>query len=84
MSQPIDKKLQKQWRREEKEFQSLQRSLWNLKPKEEQIAYELLAFLNRELPNQESYIARLHIYELSPELQAKFKRLLIEKGLIKV
>jgi hypothetical protein len=80
----INKRLEKQREREQKEAEALQHTIWNLKPVEEQIAYELLSFLNRELPNQESYIARLHIYQLSPELQRKFKQLLIEKGLLQV
>jgi hypothetical protein len=80
----INKRLEKQREREQKEFEALQRSVWQLKPIEEQIAYELLTFLNRKLPNQESYIARLHIYRLSPELQAEFRKILIEKGLLKV
>jgi hypothetical protein len=80
----INKRLEKQRAREEREFADLQRSVWNLKPVEEQIAYELLSFLNRELPNTESYAMRFHIYQLSPELQTKFRKLLIEKGLLKV
>ena len=84
VSSKIDKWLQKQREREEKEFEALQRSVWKLKPIEEQIGYELLVFLNRKLPNVESHIARLHVYRLSPELQAEFKKILIEKGLLKV
>jgi hypothetical protein len=76
--------LKKQREREQKEFQELQRSVWNLKPDQEKIAYELLTFLNQELPNTESYAMRFHIYQLSPELQTKFRKLLIEKGLLKV
>jgi hypothetical protein len=84
MSSNIDKMLQRQREREQKEFEALQCSLWKLKPVEEQIGYELLVFLNRKLPNVESHIARLHVYRLSPELQAEFKKILIEKGLLKV
>lgn len=84
MSSNIDKWLQKQKEREQAEFEALQKSIWKLKPIEEQIAYELLVFLNKELPSVESHIARLHIYRLSPELQAKFKKILIEKGLLQV
>jgi hypothetical protein len=80
----IDKMLKRQREREQKEFEALQRSVWKLKPIEEQIGYELMVFLNRELPNVESHIARLHIYMLSSELQRKFKQLLIEKGLLQV
>jgi hypothetical protein len=80
----INKKLQRQREHEQKEAEALQRTIWNLKPVEEQIAYELLSFLNRELPNTESYTMRFHIYQLSPELQTKFRKLLIEKGLLKV
>jgi hypothetical protein len=84
MSSNIEKMLQRQREREQKEFEALQRSVWKLKPIEEQIEYELLVFLNKELPNVESHIARLHIYMLSSELQQKFKKILIEKGLLKV
>jgi hypothetical protein len=84
MAESIEKKLKRQREHETKEFGSLQKNMWDLKPLHERIAYELLTFLNQELPNQESHMARLHIYELSPELQRKFKLRLIEKGLIKV
>jgi|YelNatPaOPRAMG01_1025707.scaffolds.fasta_scaffold169295_2 hypothetical protein len=80
----IERLLEKQKQREAKEAEALQRSIWNLKPIEEQIAFELLNFLNRELPNTESYAMKFHLYELSSELQEKFRKLLIEKGLLKI
>jgi hypothetical protein len=66
------------------EAQNLQQSIWNLKPTQEKIAYELLTFLFDKMPSVESHTQRLHLYQLSPELQREFKHRLIEKGLIKI
>ena len=69
---------------EVEQAQNLQQTIWNLKPTEEKIAYELLTFLFDKMPSVESHTQRLHLYQLSPELQREFKLRLIQKGLIKI
>jgi len=69
---------------EAEDAKKLQQTIWNLKPTQEKIAFELLAFLFEKLHTVESPTQRLHLYQLSPELQREFKLRLIEKGLIKI
>lgn len=59
-------------------------SVWNAQDPKRLIAYELYAFLQKELPKTEGDIKRFHLYQLSPDLKRKFAIRLIEKGLIKV
>jgi len=82
MSSNINEWLKKQRERELKEAETLQKIVWNLKPEQELIAVELLDFLRKELPNTESYAMKFQLYQISPELQQKFRKLLIEKGLL--
>ena len=69
---------------EAEDAKKLQQTIWNLKPTQEKIAYELLTFLFDKMPSVESHTQRLHLYQLSPALQREFKLRLIEKGLIKI
>jgi hypothetical protein len=81
MSESIEQKLKRQKQHEQEEFLQNIKSAFKLRPKEQQVAYELITFLQQKLPNIQTHEERLHIYRLDEKLQNEFLALLVKKGL---
>jgi hypothetical protein len=84
MSENLKRMLQHQKQAEDKEMENLIKQKFGSYNKKTKLAIELHRFLLEELPNTEGDMARLHLYQLSPELRRKFTIRCLEKGLIKV
>lgn len=78
----IEQMLRRQEERERVEFEALIQSKWRLKPFQEKIAVELLAFLAEKLPKIELPSYRLRLYWIDKQLQREFEERLRAKGLL--